>query len=110
MARLTSSVPTMFADHHVLKVKEALAALDGVQEVVASSAWQAVIVSYDESKIGPEEIEKALAEAGYEPGKETPVLATNIDQYRDPAWEVTGTRVTKTNQADLAMSGEFRKY
>lgn len=110
MARLTSSVPTMFADHHVLKVKEALLALDGVQEVVASSAWQAVVVSYDESKTGPEAIEKALTGAGYEPGKETPILVNEVDQYRDPAWEVSGARVTKTNQADLAMSGEFRKY
>ena len=103
MARLTSSVPTMFADHHVLKVKEALAALDGVQEVVASSAWQAVIVSYDESKVGPEEIEATLGRAGYEPGKKPPILAANLDHYRDPAWEVSGARVTNTNQADLAV-------
>ena len=110
MARLTSSVPTMFADHHVLQVRQALTALDGVQDVIASSAWQAVIVSYDESKIGPEEIEAALGKAGYEPGKETPILAANLENYRDPAWDVSETRVTNTNQADLAMSGEFRKY
>ena len=110
MATLTSKVPTMFADHHVLRVREALSALEGVQGVIASSAWQAVVVDFDEDKLAPEAIEKALAEAGYEPGKETPVLAENLEGFRDPAWMEAGARTTRTNQADLTMSGEFRKY
>jgi hypothetical protein len=40
----------------------------------------------------------------------TPILAESGDSFKDPGWEVLGARVTKTNQADLAMSGEFRKY
>jgi copper chaperone CopZ len=110
MAKVTISVPKMFADHHVLKVKDALSALDGVGGVVASSAWRAVIVAYDEAKANASDIEAALTKAGYEPGAEAPMLAANIDNYRDPAWEAVGTRTTTTNQADLTMSGEFRKY
>ena len=80
MNSVTLSAPAMFADHHVLKAREALLALDGIDDVYASSAWQSVIVSYDAAKIEPAAIEKALAEAGYAPDKELPILAQN-DQY-----------------------------
>lgn len=100
----------MFADHHVLKVREALSALDGVQQIVASSAWQAVVVEYDENKLAADDIEEALTKAGYKPDEETPILAHNIENRRDPVWEQAGIRITRTNQADVAMSGEFRKY
>jgi copper chaperone CopZ len=110
MASLTLSAPTMFADHHVLKAREALLALSGIDDVYASSAWQAVIVTYDPAAIQPEAIEKALAQAGYGPDDSTPVLAGSSNQYKDPSWESLGSRVTETNQADLALSGDFRKY
>ena len=48
MARVTLGAPAMFADHHVLKVRERLFALDGVEDVYASSGWQTVIVIADE--------------------------------------------------------------
>ena len=110
MASHTSKVPTMFADHHVLQVRQALSALDGVQKIIASSAWQAVVVEYDEDKLSADAIEAALSEAGYEPGKEPPILAHTIENRRDPVWEEAGIRITRTNRADVAMSGEFRKY
>jgi copper chaperone CopZ len=110
MESVTLSAPAMFADHHVLKAREALFALEGVEDVYASSAWQAVIVSYDPDQIAPEAIGKALAEAGYGPDKGTPILARSGKQFRDPAWGIWGVRVTETNQVDLEMSGDFRKY
>ena len=110
MERVTLNAPTMFADHHVLKVREALFALEGVEDVYASSAWQTVVVSYDGDKIASTAITEALEKAGYGPDKMTPILAESGDSFKDPGWEVLGARVTKTNQADLAMSGEFRKY
>ena len=61
MASLTLNAPTMFADHHVLQAREALLALSGIDDVYASSAWQAVIVTYDPAAIQPEAIEQALA-------------------------------------------------
>jgi copper chaperone CopZ len=100
----------MFADHHVLKARQALLALKGVDDVYASSAWQAVIVTYDPAQIEPEAIGQALEQAGYEPDKATPVLAQSGTRYKDPSWETLGTRVTETNEADLALSGDFRKY
>ena len=110
MASVTINAPTMFADHHVLKAREALLAMEGIEDVYASSAWQAVIVSYDPQAVQPEAIEQALAQAGYGPDKTTPVLAGSANQYKDPSWEAMGSRVTETNRADLALSGDFRKY
>ena len=110
MESITFSAPAMFADHHVLKAREALLALQGVQDVYATSAWQAVIVSYDPDQIEPADVAKALAEAGYGPDQVTPILAQSGKRFKDPAWDVLGVRVTETNEADLKMSGEFRKY
>jgi hypothetical protein len=100
----------MYADHHVLKVREKLFALDGVTDVYASSAWHTVIVSYEPDKIEPDAVEKTLVDAGYTSSGATPILAENGESYKDPAWEALGVRVTRTNDADLKMSGEFRKY
>lgn len=110
MASITISAPAMFADHHVLKARETLFALQGIEDVYASSAWQAVIVSYDADKVDPAAIEKALVDAGYGPDQATPVLAESGEQFKDPAWEALDVRVTETNMADLRMSGDFRKY
>jgi copper chaperone CopZ len=110
MARMTLTAPTMFADHHVLQVRQTLAAIEGIQEVYASSAWQAVVVSYDAAKIEPVAIERALAEAGYPSDEQTPVLAQNKERFVDPAWADLGVRTTETNLNDLRMSGDFRKY
>ena len=110
MKSVTLSAPAMYADHHVLKAREALLALEGVDDVYASSAWQAVIVSYDPDKTNAEAVATTLAGAGYPPDKTTPILAESAEQYKDPAWEALGVRVTETNRMDLQMSGEFRKY
>ena len=110
MPSITLNAPAMFADHHVLKAREALLALKGVDDVYASSAWQAVIVTYDPAAVQPEAIEQALAQAGYGPDKATPVLAQSGMRYKDPSWEALGSRVTETNRADMALSGDFRKY
>ena len=38
MKTLTLQVPIMYADHHVLRVRDALNGLDGVAETTASAA------------------------------------------------------------------------
>jgi hypothetical protein len=86
MTKATFDVPTLWADHHVLKVREALLGLDGVDDVYASSAWKQVLVTYNKK------IKKA-----------------DIENRRDPQW-AEGVRMTQTNRADLEMSGEFRRY
>jgi copper chaperone CopZ len=111
MEKVVLEVPTLWADHHVLKVRDALAKLEGVDDMYVSSAWKQVLVSYDAAKTTPAAIEKALADAGYPVGEgELPVLALPGTRLRDPQWAVLGLRMTETNQADLEMSGEFRRY
>ena len=105
MASLTVNLPTMFADHHVLKVRDVLYAMDGVEDVFASSAWLAVIVNYVPEKIEPEAINRALTDAGYTPDLPTPVLATAIgNQFKDPGWDAVAPRATRTNDVDAKMS------
>jgi copper chaperone CopZ len=113
--KVTLDVPILWADHHVVKVREALISLEGVEDVYASSAWKQVLVHYDETKTNQTTIEKALAEAGYPVGEgETPMLvqALGVDRdiHRDPRWAVLGARVTETDESDLRLSGEFRRY
>jgi len=111
MEKVVLEVPTLWADHHVLKVRDALTALEGVESVYASSGWKQVLVNYDTAKTDPAVIEKTLAEAGYPVGEgEMSVLALPGTRLRDPQWEVLGLRMTETNQTDLDMSGEFRRY
>ncbi|HEY64952.1 MAG TPA: heavy-metal-associated domain-containing protein [Caldilineae bacterium] len=111
MEKIVLDVPLMWADHHVLKVKEALAKLEGVEDTYASSAWKQVLVTYDPSKVDRAAIEKVLADAGYPVGQgEPPLLVQPTEKRRDPRWEELGFRMTETNQADIEMSGEFRRY
>jgi hypothetical protein len=37
MKKVVLDIPTLWADHHVLKVRDALVNLEGVEEVFASS-------------------------------------------------------------------------
>lgn len=102
MKQLIFDLPTLFGDHHVLKVREALSELDGIEDLYASSSWKQIMLSYDPKKIKPEKIEEALREAGYPPGEgETPVLVEVSSIKRDPQWEILDVRVTETDQADL---------
>ncbi|MGQ9681350.1 MAG: heavy-metal-associated domain-containing protein [Anaerolineae bacterium] len=109
MEQLTLHLPKMWADHHVLAVRGALAAL-GIQEVDASAARQSVRLTYDPTILTRDQILQALTTAGYGP--------TEIADWPEPqshkepgsAWFVATARVTQTNRVDLEMSGDFRKY
>jgi copper chaperone CopZ len=110
MTELILEMPTMFADHHVLKVRDALDELKGIDEIYASSAWKKIMISYKEKSIKPAEIKAALKKAGYPPGEgEMPVLVKTSAIKRDPNWEKLDSRVTESNQIDLAMSGHSRR-
>ena len=110
MAQATFDVPTLWADHHVLKVREALFGTDGVEDVYASSAWKQVLVTYDDDKTDEGTLKKQLIDAGYPVGEgEMPIVVQPTEIRRDPQW-AQGARMTQTNRADLEMSGEFRRY
>jgi copper chaperone CopZ len=111
MEKLILDLPAMYADHHVLRVRQTLMALEGVEDVFASSAWKQITISFEPDKITPEEMKKALGEAGYD-GElgQTPILVQADAIKRDPQWELVGSRVTSTNPSDNKLSGEFRRY
>jgi len=102
-------VPKMYADHHVQAVREALE-LDGVEEVVASSAFKRVVVGYDSARLKPGAIEEALRAAGYGPGEDWEVPSPPEGKEDESTWFKMIRRVTETNVLDLKMSGDFRKY
>lgn len=111
MAKVTIDVPTLWADHHVLKVRDALTKLEGVEDVYASSAWRQVLVTYQDGEVDRAAVEEALAEAGYPVGEgEVPTVVQPTDIRRDPQWDVLGLRMSKTSGVDLEMAGEFRRY
>ena len=65
--------PALFGDHHVSEVQRILKELPGIEEVYASSAFQAIEVSFDEKQVSAEEIASRLEETGYL--GEMPILA-----------------------------------
>jgi copper chaperone CopZ len=105
MEKLQFNLPDMWADHHVLKVRTVLGAMDGVQDVVASSAFRMVMLSYDPAATSAGAIWAALEDAGYAVATDgMGVLAEGIPVpagHSDPAWVRLGMRQTKTDERDL---------
>jgi copper chaperone CopZ len=109
MVNTVLTVPKMWADHHVLKVREALVALDGVEDVYASSAWKQVLVKHDPDSLDKTAVIQALAEAGYDVSEDLGLEGAPLSAG-DPAWDRLGVRATKTDERDLELSGDFRRY
>jgi copper chaperone CopZ len=110
MEKATFSLPTMWADHHVLAVRQVLAQLGGVEEVLASAMYRDVLVKYDPSILQPETVADTLAKAGYEIAK-APELPTYPKRTADRSdWFQFQERITETDLRDLEMSGDHRKY
>ena len=65
METISISVPAMYADHHVIEVRQLISKLPGVEDMYASSAFKVVEVIFDEGAITKSEIESVLSEAGY---------------------------------------------
>ncbi len=113
MEETVLSIPLLWADHHVLAVRDALLSVEGVRQVEASALHHSATVAYDPAKTAPEGIVAALREAGYAVGDETTDggAAGETPAAGEPrSWAGNGSRVTATNPVDLAMSGDYRKY
>ena len=65
MQKVTIDLLMMYADHHVIEVRRILLEIPGVEDVYASSAFQAVEVTFDPGKVTEETIRKTLESAGY---------------------------------------------
>jgi hypothetical protein len=105
MEKLQLNVPDLWADHHVLKVRAVLTATNGVQDVIASSAFRMVALTYDPMVASPGAIMATLEDAGYPVATDgTGVIAESVpvaDGKRDPAWTRLGMRQMKTDERDL---------
>ena len=106
MEKLIVEVPSMYADHHVLTVRDLLTSMEGVGDIYASSAFKQVMVQYDPAVVTADTISGALADAGYTEGMDMPVQG----KLPEDTWRQGSFRMTSTYRADLEMSGEFRKY
>jgi hypothetical protein len=106
MEELTLAVPGMWADHHVITVRELLRTA-GISSIVASARDTSVRLAYDPSQTSPEQIAALLQEGGYPAGEAEEPAASPTNK---PAWATSGVRVTATNSIDLIMSGDHRKY
>ncbi len=91
----------MYADHHVMGVRQALLGLDGVESVV---------VQHDDAVVSADALSRVLAEAGYP--AEVPVeLEPTLQPSKDGStWYTVIQRLTNTDRRDLEMSGDFRRY
>lgn len=65
MKKVTYEAPAMYGDHHVIEVRNVLLELAGIEDVYASSSFQAIEVTYDPQKISEAEITASLETAGY---------------------------------------------
>jgi copper chaperone CopZ len=104
----TLPVPSMYADHHVVAVREALGALSGVKDIRASAAFKEVTVEHT-GKVTKKALTEALEKAGYAVG-EAKQIEQEPSSLGDPAWYECASRCIKTDRADLEMSGDFRMY
>jgi copper chaperone CopZ len=110
MKDILIDVPAMWADHHVLRVREALLGVKGVEEVTASSARRKVAVRFDESATSPDVIRDTLTSAGYPP-QQMPEMIEFPKRHEDgSAWYTVLDRITITERKDREMAGDFRRY
>lgn len=128
METKTFETPALYGDHHVTEVRRMLLELDGVMDVYASSAFQTIEVTYDESQITDLKIAARLEEAGYlgewtipiergtaaeqgdgqkpylrhtatyEPVKHTVSFAQRVSYQGRPLWHCPGIGVLKVDE------------
>jgi copper chaperone CopZ len=110
MEKVTFSIPAMWADHHVLAVRDALGKVGGIEELTASALYQDVLITYDPALVGPETLAQTLVDAGYELSAR-PSLPSYPERTDDSSdWFRFQERITETDFRDLEMSGDHRKY
>lgn len=108
MEKAVFAIPSLWADHHTLAVRDVLCSLDGVEDVLASALHRRATVIYDSTMITPELMAESLDSAGYPVGADAIGHTSLADT--SSSWSGNSSRVTVTNPVDLAMSGDYRKY
>lgn len=86
MESVRLNLPTMYGDHHVVKVRQLISILTGVVDMRASAAQQQIVVTYDPTKITADAIASALSSGGYPPGEAPGAMApADVDDLRHVA-------------------------
>ena len=107
MEELVLAIPGLWADHHVLAVRDILRKDEAAEIVAVSALERSVTLTFDPARTDPAKIADLLQKGGYESGPAEAPAAPPTDK---PAWATAGVRVTATNAVDLSMSGDHRKY
>lgn len=66
MTTETISVPEIHCDHCKTSIEGALDPLDGVEQAIVDIPGRSVAVTYDDDRIGREQLIDAIEEQGYE--------------------------------------------
>ena len=62
------SLPAMFGDHHVVQVRQIVAALPGVKDIRASASRRKLSVTFNRAQLTVEALRAALTQGGFAPG------------------------------------------
>ncbi|MBI5823584.1 MAG: heavy-metal-associated domain-containing protein [Chloroflexi bacterium] len=111
METKTFETPALFGDHHVSEVRRILLETVGVTEVYASSAFQIVEVTYDETKINDLQIAARLDEAGYLGEWNIPIELGSAAQQGDgskPYFRHTATYETTKQTVSFAQRVNYQ--
>lgn len=111
MEAKTFETPALYGDHHVTEVRRMLLELEGVIDVYASSAFQTIEVTYDESKINDLQIATRLEEAGYLSEWTIPIeLGTAVEQGNEqkPYFRHTATYETVKHTVSFAQRVSYQ--
>jgi copper chaperone CopZ len=104
MEELVLGVPAMYADHHVLAVRDALLSVDGVDDVQASAAFKTVKVTFDANQASAQIIAMALQDVGYPPAGFSEMGNGHVPistGKKDPGWASLNMRTVETHPAEL---------
>ncbi|MCJ7512943.1 MAG: heavy-metal-associated domain-containing protein [Anaerolineales bacterium] len=80
MERLVMNIPALYGDHHTTAVRKLLEPMDGVAEILASSAAHQLVVKYYPTVVTQAEIVKALENQGYVAGAPEPAFALPLGE------------------------------
>ncbi|HSO13034.1 MAG TPA: heavy-metal-associated domain-containing protein [Anaerolineales bacterium] len=111
MKTKTFETPALYGDHHVTEVRRILMEVEGVADVYASSAFQVIEVTYDESKINDLQIAAKLDEAGYLGEWTIPVEMGTAAQQGDgqkPFFRHTATYETIKHTVSFAQQVSYQ--
>lgn len=99
MEELKLHLPNMYGDHHVLHVKQLLQQIDGVEDVVASAAFQEVEVVFDPEVTSEADIASSLTAEGYPIGAHNGPLHVGLTEDAVPRHAVAYSAAASSDSA-----------